>query len=102
MKLTKDECIKALHALYFSDGSDGRDDEFYDVLLKLIKDHFDYPSLKFEELKESEVYWHVYYGWIMIESIHDDECIVITTLGGAGYETIQFEEDCFYRKQVEE
>ena len=39
-KLTKDECVKALNALYFSDGSDGRDDEFYDVLLELINKHF--------------------------------------------------------------
>lgn len=71
------------------------------MFARLIDEHFDNPPLKFEELKESEVYWHVYYGWIMIKSIHDDECIVITTLGIDGYTTIEFEENSFYRKQVE-
>lgn len=52
MKLTKDECVKALHALYFSDRSDGRDDEFYDVLLKLINEHFVDQLLKREEDKK--------------------------------------------------
>lgn len=40
-KLTKDECAKALNALYFSDGSDDRDDEFYNVLMELINEHFE-------------------------------------------------------------
>ena len=51
-KLTKYECVKALHGLYFSYGSDGRDDEFYDVLLKLINEHFADQPLKREEEKE--------------------------------------------------
>lgn len=41
MKLTKEECVKALSALYFSDGTDGRDDECYNVLMELINEHFD-------------------------------------------------------------
>lgn len=112
--MNKEECLKALEKIENDEYLIAEDDEgdlihivnLYKNELKtlryLIHEYFDNPSLKFEELKESEVYWHVYYGWIMIESIHDYECIVITTLGGAGYETLQFEEDCFYKKQVEE
>lgn len=39
-KLTKEECAKALNGLYFSDGTDGRDDECYNVLMELINEHF--------------------------------------------------------------
>ena len=49
--MTKEECVKALSALYFSDGTDGRDDECYNVLMELINEHFDNPPLKFEELE---------------------------------------------------
>lgn len=38
--MTKEECVKALNALYFSDGTDGRDDECYNVLMELINEHF--------------------------------------------------------------
>ena len=51
-KLTKDECVKALSALYFSDGTDGRDDECYNVLMELINEHFADQPLKREGEKE--------------------------------------------------
>ena len=39
-KLTKEECVKALNALYFADGTDDRDDGCYNVLMELINEHF--------------------------------------------------------------
>lgn len=60
------------------------------------------PPLKFEELQERETYYHIYYGWISIRSIIDCECILINTLNSDGYKQIEFEEDCFYRKEVVE
>ena len=47
-KLTKEECAKALNALYFSDGADVRDDECYNVLMELIDEHFADQPLKRE------------------------------------------------------
>lgn len=50
--LTKEECEKALSALYFSDGTDGRDDECYRVIMELIDEHFVDQLLKREEDKK--------------------------------------------------
>lgn len=49
--LTKEECVKALSALYFSDGTDGRD-ECYRVIMELIDEHFVDQLLKREEDKK--------------------------------------------------
>lgn len=77
-------------------------DEDSNLLTLLIMEHFSNPPLKFEELQERETYYHIYYGWISIRSISDCECILINTLNSDGYKQIEFEEDCFYRKQVKE
>ena len=50
--MTKDECVKALNGLYFSYGTDGRDDECYNVLMELIDEHFIGQPLKREEDKK--------------------------------------------------
>ena len=52
MKLTKEECVKALSDLYFSDGTDDRDDECYRVIMELINEHFVDQLLKREEDKK--------------------------------------------------
>lgn len=52
MKLTKEECVKALNGLYFSDRADDRDDECFRVLMELIDEHFIDQPLKREEEKE--------------------------------------------------
>lgn len=51
--LTKNECAKALNGLYFSDGSGGRDDEFYNVLMELINEHFELKR-EYEAVKAAE------------------------------------------------
>ena len=72
------------------------------IFARLIHEHFLNPPLKFDELQERETYYHVYYGWISIRCISDCECILINTLNSDGYKQIEFEEDCFYRKEVQE
>lgn len=63
-KLTKDECVEALNALYFSDRSDDRDDEFYNVLMELINEHFELvDKLRAGEISDgyhtfNELYYH--------------------------------------------
>lgn len=63
-KLTKDECVKALNGLYFSDGTDDRDDEFYNVLMELINEHFELvDKLRAGEISDgyhtfNELYYH--------------------------------------------
>ena len=109
--LTEKECKEALNGIYILALS-CREEVYerrsnylkqrYDLIKKLIEEHFSNPPLKFEELQERETYYHIYYGWISIRSISDCECILINTLNSDGYKQIEFEEDCFYRKQVKE
>ena len=109
MMLTKEKCENALNNILFNVGvarsdyrTSGKAKEDYCTLNSLIEEHFDNPPLKFEELQERETYYHIYYGWISIRSISDCECILINTLNSDGYKQIEFEEDCFYRKEVQE
>ena len=71
------------------------------VFYKLIEEHFDNPPLKFEELEENKNYYHFVYGWIRILNIRDRDRIVIVSLDCPGYFSMEFEENSFYRKQVE-
>ena len=111
--LTKEKCLKALRDIEFNLPKLYINSEYglfgrcayvnqIEILKNLIYEHFSNPPLKFEELQERETYYHIYYGWISIRSISDCECILINTLNSDGYKQIEFEEDCFYRKQVEE
>lgn len=100
-KLTKEECTKALNGLYFSDRSDDRDDEFYDVLLKLINEQFDNPPLSLEEIKERDWVWDnfykVYTYVFAVDIIYESGEIIVTE-----DDYVPFEPNRFYRKQVEE
>lgn len=107
--LTKEKCERALGDILCNIGvarsdyrKSGKAKEDYHTLKSLIEEHFSNPPLKFEELKERETYYHIYYGWISIRSISDCECILINTLNSDGYKQIEFEENRFYRKQVKE
>lgn len=111
--LTKEECLEALRDIEFNLPKLYINSEYglfgrcayvnqIEILKNLIYEHFSNPPLKFEELQERETYYHIYYGWISIRSISDCECILINTLNSDGYKQIEFEEDCFYRKEVQE
>ena len=115
MKLIENECSEALTRLlrpyyakvdvqnvYHSINKGHSIEDDSNLLTLLIMEYFDNPPLKFEELQTKETYYHVYYGWISIRSISDCECILINTLNSDGYKQIEFEEDCFYRKEVQE
>lgn len=98
--LTKEECTKALNALYFSNGKDGRDDEFYDVLLELINEHFDNPPLSFEEMKEGDWVWdNKRKEWCVLAAFWKD---ALNRYYVSGLSDSPFEENRFYRKQVKE
>ena len=101
--LTKEQCENALGILRNVQIGESEDvEQANDIFEKLIEEHFSNPPLKFEKLQERETYYHIYYGWISIRSISDCECILINTLNSDGYKQIEFEEDCFYRKEVQE
>ncbi|MCI9092709.1 MAG: hypothetical protein HFF36_02825 [Coprobacillus sp.] len=118
MSLTKEECTKALDNITLEvstmDNEDTRliesnVDVEINLLDDLIKDHFDNPSLKLEELKENMWVWDRKYNmW---------NCILETRINCANEKEIEFkyslekdeeiyndifEENRFYRKQVEE
>lgn len=106
-KLTRKECEDAL-----MDICHGKNIlESIHILHCLVKEHFDNPPLKFDDLKEGMWVWdnkfrvynqiHKLYGKIM----HTKHNVVMfnyineTTQWGT---SIEFEENRFYRKQVEE
>ena len=113
MKLIENECSEALTRLlrpyyakvdvqnvYHSINKGHSIEDDSNLLTLLIMEYFGNPPLEFDELQEREIYYHVYYGWISIRSISDCECILINTLNSDGYKQIEFEEDCFYRKEL--
>ena len=96
--LTKEECINALEYLdCLTPGRTG-----VSALLtidKLIKEHFDNPPLKFEELKE-----HMWVWDNKIKQYYQISCVFKDNREMATYGLMNgfvlFEENRFYRKQV--
>ena len=71
----------------------------FDLLTQLINEHFDNPPLKFEELKEGMWVWDVKNAeWVCIDRpiANVSYCKNLRGL------VIFFEENRFYRKQVQE
>lgn len=119
MSLTKKECLEAhkelCNALVTTDYVDGRAVSTYPIyedelgiLYKLINEHFDNEPLKFEELKDGMWIWdnkHKVYNRVR-ETFNFGNYNVVkfaylneTTQWG---DTIEFEENRFYRKQAED
>ena len=112
--MTKEECLKALDNLSrYADIGRAKHraggcvvDNFVsnneDVIYNLICDNFDNPPLYYAEIEEGKWYWHnKKKEWVKI--ISKDLCVpseypIIETI----HEYINFEQNCLYRKQVEE
>lgn len=111
--LTKEECEKALEHLekcyWVQDNSYGamngvRKD--LDILNKLIHEHFSNPPLKFEELKEGMWVWDnkrkVKLLIAYCYSEYDMGYYNLSNPEDYKYIHIEFEENRFYRKEVQE
>lgn len=105
--LTKEKCIEALNGIIAEyTGIDGRllcFKEEIGIFKKLIDEHFDNPPLKFEELQVGMWVWsNEFKGWFKIHSISDKNNIELQlSLIGNLVLTVTFNENQFYRKQVE-
>lgn len=109
--MTKEECLQALEAigdwsLWDSDRTESgmwkvkdASRKEYELIEKLITEHFDNPSLSFDDLKEGMWVWddkHSFY----------DQIISLGSSTPSSIETetwfTSFEETRFYRRQKEE
>ena len=111
--MTKEECLKALkgykdlfelHTIdyYVPEKRRKKFLNNFKCIENLIDEHFDNIPLIFSDLEDEKTYWHMDYGWIRIKNVLSYDCIIISTLTSDGYMRISFEEDMFYRKQVED
>lgn len=76
-------------------------DQAQDTIMQLIENHFDNPPLKFEEIEEDKWYWHnKKKEWVKV--LNKDVCTSDIPIIETDHEYIEFELNCFYRKQVEE
>ena len=109
MMLTKEECEKALNSLYKVADKLVLDHNIfigsYDILKKLIQVHFDNPPLKFEELKEGMWVWdNKRKVKLLIAYCYSEDDMGYYNLSNPEdykYIHIEFEENRFYRKEVE-
>ena len=122
--LIKEECIKALDCLADDDKMDelaknfSMDDDYvshanyeiarkwcYDQLKQCIDEHFSNPPLKFEELKEGMWVWdNKRKVKLLIAYCYSEDDMGYYNLSNPEdykYVHIEFEENRFYRKQVE-
>lgn len=111
--LIREECERALEKIKYDKYFITEDDEgnlihivnLYknelQTLRLLIEEHFDNPPLKYEEIEEGKWYWHnKKKEWVKI--LNKDVCTYVVPIIETINEYIEFELDCFYRKQVEE
>lgn len=98
--MTKEVCYKALNQLQaYASKNGGKFEQEHEILSKLIKQHFDNPPLKFEELEVGKVYWDKKYNqWCLMIMVckYPHTKYFDGTISDA-----KFEENRFYRKQVE-
>lgn len=119
--LTKEKCENALTNILCNIGvarsdyrTSGKAKEDYHTLKSLIEEHFDNPPLKFEELKEGMWIWDdknkYYFECNPRISTDMTECVWYESFWyktGEGYDEfyedyVEFEENRFYRKEVQE
>lgn len=111
--LIKEECLEALEKIKNDEYFITEDDEgdlihivnLYKNELKtlrcLIHEYFDNPSLNYTEIEEGKWYWHnKKKEWVKVlnKGVCTSSVPIIETIN----EYIEFELNCFYRKQVKE
>lgn len=101
--MTKEVCYKALNQLQaYASKNGGKFEQEHEILSKLIKQHFDNPPLKFEELEVGMWVWYKpLKQWKKIYRMNPDRVCFQWIEFDDGY-VVDFEENMFYRKQVEE
>ena len=107
--ITKEECLKAVEKLKLNGRIAATSIRNSSLIEQLIEEHFDNPPLKFEELKRGMWVWDNLfkrYNKIVETSVHMFETTYLITFEyvhePTRWKTIKFEENRFYRKQVEE
>lgn len=110
--LTKEECINALENIIFNVGvarsdyrTSGKAKEDYHALNSLIEEHFSNPPLKWEEIHEDTWFWdnkECEYAFLDKAYINDKNEKKIRVWSGMISYWYIFEDNRFYRKQVEE
>jgi hypothetical protein len=72
-----------------------------DTIMQLIENHFDNSPLYYAEIEEGKWYWHnKKKEWVKV--LNKDVCTSDIPIIETDHEYIEFELNCFYRKQVEE
>ena len=100
MKMNKEECLKALKTLQDKYLNLDVVDELI-CFKSLIEEHFDNPPLYYAEIEEGKWYWHnKKKEWVKV--LNKDVCTSDIPIIETDNEYIEFELNCFYRKQVEE
>lgn len=114
MMLTEKECNEALDWLYALSVSCREEvhehrssflGEKYNLIKQLIEEHFENPPLTFEELKENMWVWDKKSNqWIQIDETWSSykKFINVWIVGSDLLQTIEYEPDRFYRKEVQE
>lgn len=76
-------------------------DQAIQLFENLIEEHFNNPPLRYEEIEEEKWYWYnKKKEWIKV--LNKDVCTSVVPIIETINEYIEFELNCFYRKQVEE
>lgn len=104
MMLTKEECLEALTEIKMY-GSINIPLYSLEVIENLIGEHFSNPPLKWEELKEDMWVWDKKFNqWIQIDETWSSykKFINVWIVGSDLLQTIEFEPDRFYRKEVKD
>lgn len=111
--LTKEKCENALGNILFNVGvarsdyrKSGKAREDYHTLKSLIEEHFDNPPLKFDELEEGMFVWDDKRKVkLLIAYCYSEDDMGYYNFSNPEdykYIHIEFEENRFYRKEVQE
>ena len=111
--LTKEKCENALDNILCNIGvarsdyrTSGKAKEDYHTLKSLIEEHFSNPPLKFEELKEGMIVWdNKRKVKLLIAYCYSEDDMGYYNFSNPEdykYIHIEFEENRFYRKEVQE